>query len=121
MTDGLPFLSNNIDVIIADLSIHYFTCTDTEAILAEIRRSLVPNGLFLCRVNALDPCMSFEGFREIEKDYYEIDGCTKRFFTIDSLSEIMRGFSIKRIYEQETRKYREEKKTIVCEAYKSTI
>ena len=117
-TNGLPFMSNNIEAIIADLSLHYFSLMDTKAILSEIRRSLVPNGLFICRVNALDPNISFQRYKEIEKDYYEIDGCTKRFFTADSLSEVLGGFNINTIYEQETRKYRTGKKTIICEAYK---
>ena len=118
MTDGLPFMSNNIDVIIADLSLHYFSLKDTKAILSEIRRSLVPNGLFLCRVNAHVPKMSFEGYKKIERDYYEIDGCKKRFFTVESLTEVMNGFLIQKIVEQETSKYRFKKTTIICEAHK---
>ena len=118
MKNGLPFLSDNIDVIIADLSLHYFSTVDTKAILSEIRRSLRSNGLFLCRVNAIDTGMTFTEYKEIEKDYYSIDGCNKRFFTVESLAEMMDDFYIKRIYEQETRKYRNGKKTIVCEAYK---
>lgn len=120
MTKGLPFLSNNIDVFIADLSLHYFSFKDTNAILNEILRSLRPNGLFLCRVNAIDPTISYESFKEIEKDYYDIAGCTKRFFTVKSLSEIIssNGFIINKVFEQETMKYRASKKTIVCAAYK---
>ena len=118
MRSGLPFLSNNIDAVIADLSLHYFSFEDTTAIVREIHRSLSPGGLFICRVNALDSAMSFQGYQEIEKDYYEMDGCTKRFFTVESLGDFLSGFSIKKLYEEETWKYRSAKKTIVCEAYK---
>lgn len=120
MTDGLPFMSNNIDVIIADLSLHYFSTEETTAIMKEIHRVLAPNGLFLCRVNALDEAMSFSGYKEIERDYYEMDGCKKRYFTVESLTRFMDGFEINKICEQETRKYRIGKKAIVCEAYKRT-
>lgn len=118
MIEGLPFLTNNIDVVIADLSLHYFTLDETKAVLNEINRVLAPNGLFLSRVNALVEDMSSQGYREIEKDYYVVDGCKKRFFSIDSLAEIMNDFRIEKIYMQETTKYRSEKRIIVCEAYK---
>ena len=118
MRSGLPFLSSNIDAVIADLSLHYFSFDDTKAILGEIQRSLSPGGLFICRVNALDSAMNFQGYQEIEKDYYEMDGCTKRFFTVESLGDFLSGFSVRKLYEEETGKYRSTKKTIVCEAYK---
>lgn len=120
MRDGLPFISNYVDAVIADLSLHYFSASETKTIVNEIRRILTPDGLFLCRVNALDSSMSFQGFREIEKDYYEINGCKKRFFTTKTLAEMMNGFTIRALSEQETGKYRMSKKTIVCEAYKDT-
>ena len=119
MRDGLPFLSNHLDVVIADLSLHYFSIQETKAILNEIRRSLVPDGMFICRVNAIETDLMGLKYPEIEKDYYDVNGCKKRFFTVDSLASIMSGFSVKKLYEQETEKYRRAKKTVVCEAYKT--
>ena len=52
MRDGLPFDDNFTSIIIADLSLHYFTEEDTVRILNEIHRVLKPNGMLLFRVNS---------------------------------------------------------------------
>ncbi len=43
MSKGLPFADNLTDIIISDLSLHYFTEQKTFEILEEIKRVLKPN------------------------------------------------------------------------------
>lgn len=52
MREGLPFEDDYTDLIIADLSLHYFSEKVTFDILGEIRRVLKPEGLLLFRVNS---------------------------------------------------------------------
>ena len=54
MTKGLPFEDNLTDIIISDLSLHYFTEQKTFEILDEIKRVLKPNGLLFFRVNSIN-------------------------------------------------------------------
>lgn len=53
MTKGLPFDDNFTDIIISDLSMHYFTKQKTCEILKEMKRVLKPNGILLFRVNSV--------------------------------------------------------------------
>ena len=43
MLDKFPFEDNSTEVVIADLSLHYFKKTDTERIISEIKRVLKIN------------------------------------------------------------------------------
>ena len=43
MSKGLPFADNLTNIIISDLSLHYFTEQKTFEILEEIKRVLKPN------------------------------------------------------------------------------
>ncbi len=82
MTKGLPFADNFTDIVIADLSLHYFSEDTTYNILAEIKRVLKPNGLLFFRVNSvLDKNYGAGQGTEIEKHLYATeDGRQKRFF-----------------------------------------
>lgn len=82
MSKGLPFEDNLTDIIISDLSLHYFTEQQTFEILDEIKRVLKPNGLLFFRVNSVKDLNSGAGQgKEIETHLYETnDGRYKRFF-----------------------------------------
>ena len=47
MREKLPFNNNAFDVVFANLSIHYFSDTDTKNLMNEIKRILNTNNLFL--------------------------------------------------------------------------
>lgn len=82
MSKGLPFEDNFTNIIIADLSLHYFSEEKTFEILEEIKRVLKPNGLLLFRVNSVKDVNHGAGEgKEIETHLYETeDGRQKRFF-----------------------------------------
>ncbi len=84
--DGLPFANGVFDIIVANLSLHYFDHEQTKHIVHEIERCLAPNGYFFARVNsANDLNFGATGHPEVEPGYYLVNGEYKRFFTRQSL------------------------------------
>ena len=69
--ETLPFKENSINLVNADLSIHYFNKTDTIKIFNEINRILTPNEMLIGRVNS-DKNKGYirEETKLIEKNYY---------------------------------------------------
>ncbi len=118
MTKGLPFLPESVDTIIADLSLHYFSDAVTKQIIDEIKRVLRPDGSLLCRVNAFEDGFDPSTFETIETDYFLMNGCTKRFFTQNTLQAYFRRWQIIKVAEQETQKYGFVKPTIFAEIRK---
>lgn len=80
----LPFEDHTFDLIIADLSLHYFSGKTTIEIMKEIRRILKVNGCLLARVNSITDLNFGAGQGEkIEDNYYFVDGYNKRFFSVE--------------------------------------
>ncbi len=69
--ETLPFKDNSINLVNADLSIHYFNMTDTIKVFNEINRILIPNGMLIGRVNS-DKNEGYirEETKIIEDNYY---------------------------------------------------
>jgi len=87
-----PFKDNTFEVIIADLTLHYFYEDTTFAIFKEIRRILTPNGVLLARVNAVsDTNFGAGNGTLLEENYYHVNGYNKRFF---NKKDILKFFSI---------------------------
>ena len=93
----------NVGIVLSSLSTHYFTLEDTVKLYANIRDMLELGGYFIFRVNSKK---EYENKNKanvadiIEKDYYVLnDGVTKRYFDIESISQLLHGFSIVKINE----------------------
>jgi trans-aconitate methyltransferase len=68
-------------VVLASLSLHYFSWPDTVALLQRIHAQLGSGGLLLCRLNSTqDVHYGATGHAEIAPHYYRVDGAAKRFF-----------------------------------------
>ncbi|MFA5603259.1 MAG: class I SAM-dependent methyltransferase [Bacilli bacterium] len=106
MQDRFPFDSNFTDLIIADLSIHYFSSEKTKKILTEIKRILKDNGYLIFRVNSLND-INHGALSEtkIEKHYYEVDGMKKRFFDKTDLEKFFSNFEIVDLQEESMTRY----------------
>ncbi len=111
MTRGLPFEDNFTDLMICDLSLHYFTEKTTFEILEEIKRVLKPSGLLLFRVNSVRDINHGAGEgKEIEPHLYETsDGRYKRFFDQSDIERFFAEWEKLYVHEETMGRYEKEK------------
>ena len=77
----LPFENNSFDVVVADLSLHYFDEQTTKNIMQEIKRILTQNGILIARVNSMQDFNHGAGQGEkLEENYYFVKGYKKKIF-----------------------------------------
>lgn len=100
MTKKIPFEDASFDVVVADLSLHYFTWEVTVGIVAEIARILTMDGSLLLRVNSMNDVKYGAGQgMELEKHLYLVQEKLKRFFTKEDLLKLLTDWKIKYIEE----------------------
>lgn len=111
----LPFADDSFDVVIASLCLHYFDWKTTQAIVSDIRRCLVDDGVLLCRVNSTkDVNFGAVGHPEIAPHFYDVEGRQKRFFAHEDLDALFRqGWNRIAMEEMEIDRY--EKRKVVWE------
>jgi SAM-dependent methyltransferase len=117
MREGLPFKKGYFNIIMADLTLHYFDTATTFRILDAIRDILAENGTLLCRVNSIKDKNHGAGIGdEIEHHYYSDKGRLKRFFDYDDVQTYFNNLHIESCGEYSTFKYGPEKKIweIIC-------
>jgi SAM-dependent methyltransferase len=86
MSEGLPFESGSVKVLIADLSLHYFNARTTRHVIKEIHRVLTADGLFLCRLNSTKEIGNKgEVSGSAEQYLLENEGIQRRFFNRDEI------------------------------------
>ena len=97
-----PFPLASCRVVVASLSLHYFSWPDTLALVERIRQTLTVEGILLCRLNSVnDHHYGASGHPEIEPDYYRVDGEAKRFFDEAAVNRMFsRGW--RRLHLEET-------------------
>ena len=112
--DGLPFEDNTANVVIADLSIHYFCWDDTKKVINEISRVLLKDGYFICRVNSVKDIHHGAGQGiKIEDNFYNVEGSLKRFFDSEQILTLFKNWEIINMSEYEMNRY--EKPKIIWE------
>lgn len=86
ISNKLPFNDNEFELIIADLSLHYFSSDTTIKIMKEIKRILKDGGILLARVNSINDINfgSNQGIK-LENNYYFVNGYNKRFFDFNDI------------------------------------
>ena len=98
MLDEFPFEDNSTNLIIADLSLHYFREKDTIRIISEIKRILKPNGYLLFRLNSTNSTEYKEiienSEKEIEPHLFFYQNMEKRFFDRNDINKFFRDFKI---------------------------
>ncbi len=106
MLNGLPFPDASVQVLISDLSLHYFPWKDTVNIVNEINRVLAYGGYLLCRVNSTNDIHYGAGQGAmIEENYYSVNGNTKRFFNREQLTRLFHGWDIGYLDEYQMDRY----------------
>ena len=110
MSNGLPFSDNSKDVIIADLSLHYFDLNTTNFIFDEIYRVLTTDGLLIARVNATNDKLHIpDNSKEIEKNYYYDGDIYKRFFEYNDFNTLFNGFDVCNLTQENMDRYEKPK------------
>lgn len=105
MSMGLPFENESINIVIADLSLHYFEWYTTEKIIKELFRVLKKNGVLLCRVNSTKEYIENENDKLIEYRYYFNGSNCKRYFSENDIYKLFSNYNLKHIQEGITEKY----------------
>lgn len=116
MTKGLPFPDDFTNIIIADLSLHYFSQKVTFYILEEIKRVLKSNGILLFRVNSIKDIKHAEEVEtELEKHFYHTPKTGyKRYFNEEDIKYFFEGWGIIHMKEETMIRYPIPKKLWCC-------
>lgn len=89
MLDTFPFEDNFTDLVVADLSLHYFRDEDTKRIINEIKRILKPNGYLFFRLNSVNSSefkkLIENNEKQIETNLFFSNNMEKRFFSKDDI------------------------------------
>ncbi|MCQ2473673.1 MAG: class I SAM-dependent methyltransferase [Saccharofermentans sp.] len=111
MLDGIDYPDDTVGIVVADLSLHYFTMEETKRILQDIKRILKSDGYLLIRVNSINDVNHGAGAgEEIEHHLYRTnDGMFKRFFDEEDIKTIFSDFNIYFCEEQRMLRYKNEK------------
>ena len=91
LREKLPFAGSSFDIVYAHLSLHYFDQTTTEQIFSEIYRVLKPGGLLAFFTNSTTDPEYGQG-KQLEPDYFEIEGTAKRYFDTESAAGFTKAF-----------------------------
>ena len=87
-------MKNTYDIVIADLSLHYFNFATTIKIVNQVYNSLKDSGLLIARVNSVDDRNNGAGQGKVlEKNYYEVQGYYKRFFDEKDIKTFFKIFN----------------------------
>lgn len=117
LTKEFSFENAAAEVIIADLSLHYFDDNTTKKILNEIKRVLKSGGYLIARLNTINDLNFNAGNgKEIERHFYLTKDGYKRFFDYDDVKKYFGVFDIQSVEETVMNRYGADKKCfeVVC-------
>lgn len=106
----LPFADHSMSVIVASLSLHYFSWDVTLQVTAELKRCIRTRGLLLARFNSTnDHHFGAASELEIEPNFYQVGTRTKRFFDESSVRLFLEGWDIQFLKEYVIYRYQKPK------------
>ncbi len=101
-----PFVNHSISVIVASLTLHYFTWTVTLLIASELKRCLKTDGILLARFNSTNDVNYGAGSGlEIEPNFYQVETSIKRFFDETAVQTFLQGWDIQFLEENVIYRY----------------
>lgn len=110
ISEKLPFKDDEINVIIADLCLHYFDFGKTKEILNEIYRVLKSGGYLIGRVNSANDKYHIPlSAKVLEKNFYYDGEIYKKFFEEDDFKELFENFKILSLEEKHMDRYEKPK------------
>lgn len=106
MRDPFPFADDCFDVVVADLSLHYFGIRDCEKIISEINRVTSRKGAFIGRVHSLKN-LKEETIGQVmsEPGLFVVGGYQRKYFSITEISELLREWHIHVLQEKQIFRY----------------
>lgn len=109
--DPFPVGEQGAGAVVASLSLHYFPWQQTVELIERVRNTLMPGGVFLCRLNSTeDRNFGASGHPLIEENYFLVDGQPKRFFDEQAIDTIFaNGWKVLSKEHMLTRKYVQKK------------
>ncbi|NME81566.1 class I SAM-dependent methyltransferase [Clostridium sp. SM-530-WT-3G] len=106
LENRLPFNNDYAEIIIADLSLHYFDDATTKKILLELKRVLSKDGYLIARVNTINDINYNAGCGEkLEKNLYLTKDGMKRFFDVEDIKKYFGAFKILKMEETIMNRY----------------
>lgn len=111
MTEPLPFADNTFDIVFANLSIHFFSKSETEALMLEIKRILKNGGLFIgsCNSSAAYKYIADSSTVIEEGFYFEDGGRSVRLFDRKQFEYFFADFENVVLTETETVRFNKSK------------
>ena len=108
--EPLPFRTTSFRVVVASLSLHYFSWRRTTRAVDEIARCLRPGGLLLARVNSTKDVNHGAGVGdEIEPHLFRVGTREKRFFDRADVMALLAGWRIEHLVERTIQRYEQPK------------
>lgn len=103
IAQGLPFKSNAIGLVNANLSLHYFDRKKTIEIFDDIYRVIEPGGLFIGRMNSDKNGYVNDNYVEIERNFYYdlVMDQHKRLFNQEQFDILTRKWKVRILKEDE--------------------
>ena len=104
IVDGLPFESNSVGLINANLSIHYFDMNKTMEIFDSIYKTLERGGLFIGRVNSDKNEYVNDDYIKVEENFYynPVKEQHKRLFNQEQFDKLTKNWNEIILNENET-------------------
>ena len=111
MTEPLPFKDKSFDVVFANLSIHFFNEKDTRALIAEVKRILKDDGIFVGSCNSSKAYKYIADISTVIEDgfYREDGGRTVRLFDKSQFDSFFAGWNEVLLSEIETVRFNKSK------------
>lgn len=110
MSIELPFKDKSINLIVADLSLHYFNSSTTKYIFDEIHRILKDTGYLIARVNSANDKFHIpNNAQELEKNFFYDGNIYKKFFEKSDFDALFKNFEVHNIEEKCMDRYQKPK------------